>query len=166
MSENSFLELCDKLRDKYSMTEGDWKTLLEQGRDLYARLPDGVPTRDEANVVANDNAIRTLDLVQRDLDPVLGQLTKSLVDVDEAAANVEVGLEAEEPYSPETHNYLMSRALKGAHQIVLQRIDALLENVGMRCNLGPDTRRIAEAATARMAARRREWEETGGQAIW
>ena len=55
---DEFSELCDALRDKYGMSEGDWKALLDNGMALYARIPDPsfsarLPARDGAARVAN-----------------------------------------------------------------------------------------------------------------
>lgn len=37
---DDYAELCDTLKDKYKMTDGDWKILLESGMALYKHSPD------------------------------------------------------------------------------------------------------------------------------
>ena len=34
---DDYSELCDALRDKYEMTDGDWKALLDMGMALYKK---------------------------------------------------------------------------------------------------------------------------------
>ena len=131
MSENSFLELCDTLRDKYSMTEGDWKTLLEQGRDLYVRLPDRALSYEAVQRVTNDSALCAVDVIRRDLDPLFKLLTKEFHDADRKC----------EAY-----------AVRCAYRLAMYRIDLLLDDIGTRGNPGPEMLRVAEEATARLAA--------------
>lgn len=37
---DDYSELCDALKAKYKMNEGDWKALLDLGMALYKRSPD------------------------------------------------------------------------------------------------------------------------------
>tara|TARA_Y100000748_G_scaffold291090_2_gene278252 strand:+ start:93 stop:422 length:330 start_codon:yes stop_codon:yes gene_type:complete len=37
---DDYADLVDALKDKYKMTEGDWKTLLDSGMALYKYSPD------------------------------------------------------------------------------------------------------------------------------
>lgn len=37
---DDYSDLCDTLKDKYKMTDGDWKILLESGMALYKYSPD------------------------------------------------------------------------------------------------------------------------------
>ena len=37
---DQYSDLCETLKDKYKMTDGDWKTMLESGMALYKYSPD------------------------------------------------------------------------------------------------------------------------------
>ena len=37
---DDYSDLCDTLKDKYKMTDGDWKTMLDSGMALYKYTPD------------------------------------------------------------------------------------------------------------------------------
>ena len=37
---DDYSDLCDTLKDKYKMTDGDWKILLDSGMALYKHSPD------------------------------------------------------------------------------------------------------------------------------
>ena len=37
---DDYSDLCDTLKDKYKMTDGDWKTMLDSGMALYKCSPD------------------------------------------------------------------------------------------------------------------------------
>lgn len=37
---DDYADLCDTLKDKYKMTDGDWKILLDSGMALYKYSPD------------------------------------------------------------------------------------------------------------------------------
>ena len=146
---DEFSELCDALRDKYGMPDGDWKALLDKGMALYARIPEGALSFEAVRIVTNDSALTAADVIRRDLDPILRRLEEGLrngVSKEEDAGSKkperEIGADEGAAWAAE----LM-------RNVVLHRIDLFLADIGERGNPRPATRRLAEAATARLAER-------------
>ena len=56
---DDYSELCDELKAKYEMTEGDWKALLDLGMALYMKSPT-----ESAVAAANDAAAALAALIR------------------------------------------------------------------------------------------------------
>ncbi len=142
-----FADLCDALRDKYSMSEGDWKTLLEQGRTLYTMLPLGTPLEQAIQRVRDDSALQILDFLRRDLDPIIHAMEEQLRDAVPRVEEVE-------PDSEEEKTALAvgggADAVRNLRRVVLYRLDTWLHEIGTTGNPGPRMQPVVEAATARM----------------
>ena len=151
---DEFSELCDALRAKYSMSEGDWKALLDRGRDLYARLPEGAPSEEdvqlaaEAAMATNTNALTAVDFLRDALEKMFGELEEELRDA--------VPKEVVDPGSEEEKRAIAADAggntMGVARQIAQHRIDNLLVLIGSQGNHGAGVQPLVEAATARLAA--------------
>lgn len=63
---DDYSELCDELKAKYKMTEGDWKALLDLGMALYMKSPT------ESAVAAANDAAAALAALLRAEARVLG----------------------------------------------------------------------------------------------
>ena len=76
---DEFSELCDGLRDKYGMPDGDWKALLDKGMALYARIPEGALSFEGVQVVTNESALTAVDV----LSPGITALMKYSPDAEQ-----------------------------------------------------------------------------------
>ena len=56
---DDYSELCDALKAKYKMNEGDWKALLDLGMALYKKIPT-----ESAVAAANDAAAAVAALIR------------------------------------------------------------------------------------------------------
>lgn len=56
---DDYSELCDELKDRYKMTESDWKALLDLGMALYKKIPT-----ESAVAAANDAAAAVAALIR------------------------------------------------------------------------------------------------------
>ena len=56
---DNYSELCDELKAKYKMNEGDWKALLDLGMALYKKIPT-----ESAVAAANDAAAAVAALIR------------------------------------------------------------------------------------------------------
>ena len=146
---DEFSELCDALRDKYGMPDGEWKALLDKGMALYARIPEGALSFEEVQVVRNENALTAVDVLRRDLDPILGRLEEGLR--NGVAKEEDAG--SEKPEREIGADEGAAWAAELIRNVVLHRTDLLLVELGERGNCRPATRLLAEAATARLAER-------------
>ena len=145
---DEFSELCDALRAKYSMPDGDWKALLDKGMALYARLPEGAPSEEAVARAATDSALTAFNVVRLDLGPIFGALEAQLRDA--VPEDVEAGSEEEKRAIAAAGG---ADGMGSARQVFLQRIDTWLDNIGTRGTPSADVIHVVEAATARLEAR-------------
>ena len=146
---DEFSELCDAMRDKYGMPEGDWKALLDKGMALYARIPEGALSFEGVQVVTNESALTAVDVIRRDLDPILGRLEEGLRN----GVAKEENAESKKPEREIGADEGAAWAAELMRNLVQHRIDTMLEDIGVRGNPRPATQLLAEAATARLAER-------------
>ena len=144
-----FSELCDAMRDKYGMPDGDWKALLDQGMALYARIPEGALSFEGVQVVTNESALTAVDVLRRDLEFILGRVEIGLR--NGVAKEEDAG--SEKPEREIGADEGAAWAAELMRNLVQHRSDTLLEELGERGNSRPATRLLAEAATARLAER-------------
>ena len=124
---DEFSELCDALRDKYGMPDGDWKALLDKGCALRED-PRGALSFEAVRIMTNDSALTAADVIRRDLDPILRRLEEGLrngVSKEEDAGSKkperEIGADEGAAWAAE----LM-------RNVVLHRIDLFLADIGER----------------------------------
>ena len=60
---DDYSELCDALKAKYKMNEGDWKALLDLGMALYKRSPD----EERLPVENGREAMRLIERIQQEI---------------------------------------------------------------------------------------------------
>lgn len=145
---DEFSELCDAMRDKYGMPEGDWKALLDKGMALYGRIPEGAIGEEDVQLATNTNALTAVDEVRDALERMFGELEEELRDavpkevVDAGSEEEKLAIAAD-----------VGRITMGvARQIAQHRIDNLLVRIGSQGNHGAGVHHFVEAATARLAA--------------
>lgn len=78
---DNYSELCDELKAKYKMNEGEWKALLDLGMALYKRSPDADKTDADANV------LRLIDQIREEMQNQRAALARA--DAEQAAAVAE-----------------------------------------------------------------------------
>ena len=144
-----FSELCDALRDKYEMPEGDWKALLDKGMALHARIPEGALSFEAVQVVGHESALNAVDVLRRDLDPILSRVEEGLR--NGVAKEEDAG--SKKPEREMGADEGAAWAAELMRNLVQYRIDLMLKDIGEHGNVRPATQHLAEAAIVRLAER-------------
>ena len=125
------LELCDALRDKYEMPEGDWKALLDKGMALHARIPEGALSFEAVQVVGHESALNAVDVLRRDLDPILSRVEEGLR--NGVAKEEDAG--SKKPEREMGADEGAAWAAELMRNLVQYRIDLMLKDIGEHGNV-------------------------------
>ena len=146
---DEFSELCDALRDKYGMPDGEWKALLDKSMALYTRIPEGALSFEAVQIVKNDSALTAVETMRLDLDPILHRLEEGLRN----GVSKEEDAGSEKPEREIGADEGAAWAAELIRNVVLHRIDTFLTDLGQGGNSRPATQLLVEGATARLAER-------------